>query len=105
MKLNYVRRFSAYVSTFYHSEYITILHNLSGYKCINTNVISISIWQQVIGDNTRILFSFVNTMPEILQSQTSSRSQSKFILLKKGHLSVVIGSQRGGITALLAGYF
>ena len=24
MKLNYVRRFSAYVSTFYHSEYITI---------------------------------------------------------------------------------
>ena len=23
MKLNYVRRFSAYVSTFYHSEYIT----------------------------------------------------------------------------------
>ena len=25
MKLNYMRRFSAYVSTFYHSEYITIL--------------------------------------------------------------------------------
>ena len=24
MKLNYVRRFSAYVSTFYHSEYITL---------------------------------------------------------------------------------
>ena len=23
MKLNYVRRFSAYVSTFYHSEYVT----------------------------------------------------------------------------------
>ena len=26
MDLNYVRRFSAYVSTFYHSEYITILY-------------------------------------------------------------------------------
>ena len=25
MKLNYVRRFSAYVSTFYHSEYITVI--------------------------------------------------------------------------------
>ena len=25
MDLNYVRRFSAYVSTFYHSEYITQL--------------------------------------------------------------------------------
>ena len=24
MKLNYVRRISAYVSTFYHSEYITL---------------------------------------------------------------------------------
>ena len=24
MNLNYVRRFSAYVSTFYHSEYITV---------------------------------------------------------------------------------
>ena len=24
MKLNYVRRFSAYVSTFYHSKYITL---------------------------------------------------------------------------------
>ena len=26
MKLNYVRRFSAYVSTFYHSKYITLLN-------------------------------------------------------------------------------
>ena len=25
MKLNYVRRFSAYVSTFYNSEYITVI--------------------------------------------------------------------------------
>ena len=62
------------------------------------------MWQQAIGDYTRLLFSFVNTMPEILQSQNASRSQSKFILLKKDHLSVVIGSQHGGITALLAGY-
>ena len=28
MKLNYVKRISAYVSTFYHSEYITRSSNL-----------------------------------------------------------------------------
>ena len=30
MKLNYVRRFSAYVSTFYHSEYITLEQFIPG---------------------------------------------------------------------------
>ena len=34
MKLNYVRRFSAYVSTFYHSEYITLFNIL--YRAIDT---------------------------------------------------------------------
>ena len=61
-----------------------ILHKLSGYKCINTNLIPFSIWHQAIRDYTKILFSFVNTIPDILQSQNVSRSQSKFILLKKG---------------------
>ena len=28
MKLNDVRRFSAYVSTIYHSEYITVAHRV-----------------------------------------------------------------------------
>ena len=32
MKLNYIRRFSAYVSTFYHSEYITIKKLTLGIK-------------------------------------------------------------------------
>ena len=34
MNLNDMRRFSAYVTTIYHSEYITIfVYNLGGYSC------------------------------------------------------------------------